>query len=483
MKTIQKKYISTLIWCLSLFSMPLGSCKKFVDVQPPATSISGVNVYNDDQTAIAVLTGIYTSITPVNYLSVKLPIISIYGGLSADELSLWSGITSGTTFAYYTNTLSVTTGGYEFWSFIYPQIYTCNAAIDGLNQSSGLTPAVKKQLLGEAKFMRAFFYFYLVNLYGDVPLVLTSDYKQSAALARTPKAEVYNQIIADLISAQTLLNNSYLDGTLLATTSDKLRPTTWAATALLARTYLYTGDWSNAQKQSSTLISGSPFSLSALTGSTNVFTKNSSEAIWQLQPVNTGWNTEDARLFIIPSSGPSNTNYVYLSPALLNSFEANDARRINWVGSTVAGGKSYYYANKYKSATLNTSVTEYDMVLRLGEQYLIRAEAETYPGVAGGISAAISDLNSIRSRAGLPNYAGATDGASLRAAILHERQIELFSEWGHRWLDLKRTNNVDAVMTAACPAKGTIWNSNQQLYPIPLTDLQTDPNLVQNPGY
>ena len=123
------------------------------------------------------------------------------------------------------------------------------------------------------------------------------------------------------------------------------------------------------------------------------------------------------------------------------------------------------------------------MVLRLAEQYLIRAEAEVN-GAGNGLGGAISDINAIRNRAGLPATTASTP-AQVMAAIMQERRIEFFAEWGHRWLDLKRTGRVDSVMTIATPLKnaGTKWQSFQQLYPIPANERAFDPNLTQNPGY
>ncbi|MBS1524864.1 MAG: RagB/SusD family nutrient uptake outer membrane protein, partial [Bacteroidetes bacterium] len=257
------------------------------------------------------------------------------------------------------------------------------------------------------------------------------------------------------------------------------RPNKWAATALLARAYLYTGDWQDAQKQATAIISNtSEYGLSSLN---TTFLKNSSEAIWQLQPVNLGWNTPDAQIFILRSTGPNGSTYpVYLSSSLVSAFEKGDQRRTNWIDSVAVNNTIYYYPYKYKSATLNAPVTEYTMVLRLGEQYLIRAEAEANNN---DVTDALNDLNLIRNRAGLSNYSGPTDENSVLAGILHERQVELFTEWGNRWLDLKRTKNINAVMTAVASAKGTTWNVDWQLYPIPLYDITQDPNIIQNPGY
>ena len=116
------------------------------------------------------------------------------------------------------------------------------------------------------------------------------------------------------------------------------------------------------------------------------------------------------------------------------------------------------------------------MVLRLAEQYLIRAEARAQQN---NISGAQSDVNVIRNRAGLANTTATTQG-TLLSAIEHERQIELFAEWGHRWMDLKRTNRADAILG---PLKSSNWQSSDVLFPIPLTQIQNDPNFTQNSGY
>jgi len=357
--------------------------------------------------------------------------------------------------------------------------------IEGVSKSTTLTPAVSQQLLGEAKFMRAYCYFFLVNMYGDVPLVTGTDYTVNRLLARTPKADVYRQMIGDLKDAQNLLNSNYPDGSLLSTTTDRVRPTKWAATALLARVYLYNSDWTNAEAQSTILINNT--ALFNLVPLNEVFLKNSNEAIWQLQPVNIGENTRDARVFILPPTGPGFglAPFGYgefpasLSPQQMASFEPGDQRRVNWVDSVNANNTTYYFPYKYKVNGLNAPVTEYQMQLRLGEQYLIRAEARAQQG---NITAAQEDLNAIRSRAGLPPTT-AGDQPSILTAILHERQVELFTEGGHRWFDLKRTGNVDQVMSVVCPLKGGTWASYKQYFPVPVGDVEHDPNIVQNPGY
>ncbi|MEP7374551.1 MAG: RagB/SusD family nutrient uptake outer membrane protein [Chitinophagaceae bacterium] len=471
------------ILLIPVILIALISCKKFVDVSVPYTATTSNTVFNSDGTAIAVLTGIYADLSQKgNNLSSGFTNISTMTGLSADELKLHSGISNVSQVAYYRNDLSTSKGGFEYWQVCYPYIAKCNAAIEALNNATGLSSNVKKQLLGEAKFLRAFFYFYLVNLYGDVPLVTSTDFKVNQSLPRSQKSEVYKQIISDLKDAQEFLDNNYLNETLQAYTGtpEKVRPNKFTATSLLSRVYLYNSEWSNAEAQASLIINSGVYSLDSLNG---VFLKNSKEAIWQLQPTRSGRNTEDAWRFIIPASGPGGNYPVYLSNNLLNSFEIADQRKSKWIGTRTIGTNTYSYPYKYKSATLNAPVTEYLMVFRLGELYLIRAEARTKQN---NLSGAISDLDNIRQRAGLPLIAIINPGISqsdLLDKILHERQIELFSEWAHRWLDLKRTGNVDAVMTLVAPQKSGVWQTTDHLYPIPITDIQKDPNLTQNSGY
>jgi hypothetical protein len=248
----------------------------------------------------------------------------------------------------------------------------------------------------------------------------------------------------------------------------------------LARAYLYNEDWANAEKQASELIANSAsFSLSTMDQAFLRAGLNNNEAIWQLQTVVNYPGSFDASVFIIPSTGPSEQNPVILSNDLLHSFENGDLRKTNWVSSVKVDTTTYYYPYKFKVQEVDAGTSEYKMMFRLAEQYLIRAEARVQLGEPDGAD----DLNKIRTRAGLPNYSGSTDKNSLLTAILHERQVELFSEWGHRWLDLKRTKTIDAVMTPACVRKGGIWASYKQLYPVPILDIQKDPNLTQNTGY
>jgi len=121
-------------------------------------------------------------------------------------------------------------------------------------------------------------------------------------------------------------------------------------------------------------------------------------------------------------------------------------------------------------------------VLRVAEQYLIRAEARAH---LNKLNDAIDDINVIRARASLGGLPYLQEQNGVLDAVAKERQIELFAEWGHRWFDLKRTGKIDSVMSQITPQKigGGMWNSYQQLYPIPRGEMISDPNLTQNNGY
>ena len=461
------------------------SCKKFVEIGTPFIQLTEGSVYTNDITAIASITGIYANLGAGEIAGNSG--LSIKGGLAADEFFLYAGVTDDELRAHFENNLLSTSAqslGGRLWFSFYHYIFRCNAAIENLENSSTLTAEIKQQLLGESKFLRAFFYFYLVNYYGDVCLALSTNPQVNGALRRSSVSAVYAQIITDLKEAKRLLSSKYLDGTLLKHTVDKVRPTRLAAIALLARAYLYIKDYALAREEANNAIANFP----NLPDLESAFLKNSPEAIWQLLPVTSGHNTEDGWTFIIPATGPSNTNGrngnpVFLNHQFLNAFETGDQRKVQWVKSIIPEGSTtaYYFPYKYKSATPNAPLTEYQMVLRAGEQYLIRAEANAHLNI---LTEAKNDLNVVRHRAGLPPTQANTQEEILNSILL-ERRVELFTEMSHRWFDLKRFGKIDEVMQEMTPIKsnGKPWRSFQQLFPIPFTDIIRNPNLVQNQGY
>jgi starch-binding outer membrane protein, SusD/RagB family len=249
-------------------------------------------------------------------------------------------------------------------------------------------------------------------------------------------------------------------------------------TALLARVYLYKKNWSKAEAEATAVIGSGMYTLPA--DPATVFLKNSQEAIWQLFPVNPGLNTlEGNQLLPSPISNPSfpPPPTYYITDTLLRSFETGDKRKTSWTGLRIYpnGGNSYYYPTKYKVRTGGT-LTEYYVVFRLAEQFLIRAEARAQQNL---LAEAILDIDTVRHRAGLPGTMAASQ-TELLSAIEHERQIELFAEWGHRWYDLIRTDRATTILGTLKPAT---WQATDTLWPIPILQIRLNPRLTQNPGY
>jgi hypothetical protein len=456
---------------LLIFVFLSTGCKKFVEIGTPSTQIVASNVFSDGAAATSAQTVIYTSM----YKNQESYNLALYTGLLGDELKNYSS--SLTQIQYYTNSLAAVNSPGP-WATAYNYIYEANAIIEGLNKNTEVPLTVRRQLTGEAQFVRAFWHFYLTNLYGDIPIITTSNYLVNAVKSRSPQAQVYQQIISDLKDASNLLNSKYVDATDSIQTSERVRPTKWAAQALLARTYLYTGDYANAETQATSVISNT--TMYWLPKLDSVFLANNGEAIWQIStPLPNTFNTWDGAQFILKTTPRSSS----ISTFLFNSFESGDLRKTHWIGTLkVNASNIYYFPNKYKSSTASPLV-EYTMVLRLAEQFLIRAEARAQQGNLLGSSGSISDLNAVRARAGLGGYAGSQDKASVLAAILHERQVELFTEWGHRWFDLIRTSNINTVMDSVAPVKKASWQTTDVLYPIGQSQIAVDPNLSQNSGY
>lgn len=476
MKRTHQLYITSLF--VLLFAT---GCKKYLDIPLPVDQVSAGAPYTNDNGAAAVLNNILGEITSSSSLtgSTGFPLRS---GLYTDELQ--NATPQSDYVAYYTNGLQSNFTG-AIWSYFFDQLYAINLAVEGISNASPTALLKKNQWLGEALFLRALMHFYLVNLFGEVPVVTSSDFRTNNTLGRSARSDVYAQIIADLKEAQNLLTTEYRNADGNVTTTDRARPNKLAATAFLARVYLYVGDWAGAEAQATILINNT--ATYQLVPPAQTFLASSKEAIWGLAPPAVGNFVRDAGAYIITAGRtPFQSGLAAsLSASLVNAFEVGDNRYTNWVGTSVvpASGSTpattYYFANKYKVKSTVATPTEYLMVLRLAEQYLIRAEARLGRNDLNGAKA---DLDVVRTRAGLTGTTAVTTD-QIRDAILNERRIEFFTEWGNRMFDLRRTNKLDGVMTIEAPKKGGTWSSFKQWWPILTNDTQVNPNLQQTPGY
>lgn len=457
---------SWLLFAFILLAVTLPACKKFVTVENPPDVLTTDKVFADDKSATSAVLSIYIDMMNDQFGSNGSFVcfsMSALGGISANELIWTQSNTTAPTFQEFTDHALTPPNTYvsAFWKDGYKYIYRANAILTGLSTATGMTSLGKQQIEGEAKFIRAFCYFYLVNLFGDVPLVLSNDYHDNMMLPRTAANTVWDQIIKDLKQAKVLLPDTYL-------TAEKLRPNRATVSALLARAYLYTGKWAEAEVEADAIISSGVYGT-GLPALDKVFKKDSPETIWQLQPVRANTNTNEGATFLV--TGTTQPNY-QITAQLLSAFEPNDKRKTSWIGFSNPAYPLWAFPAKYKAGAV-APVTEYYIVFRLTEQYLIRSEARAHQDVSK-MALAVGDLNIVRSRAGL-SAANPVDQAALFLAIEKERQVEFFTEWGHRWLDLKRTKRAAAVLSP--------WKKGSELYPIPGVEMGNNPGLQQNEGY
>jgi hypothetical protein len=465
----------------AIMLLPAIGCKKYLDEPLPAGEITESNAFVSDNSVSSVVTGNFLNLINSGIFSGSANSNLGYdAGLYTDELQYLGSATNNGN-VLYKDAIEPSIIGY--WSTMYTQIYDVNSALEGI-QATSADLYFKNQWLGESYFTRALLYFYLTNMYGPVPLALTTNYQTNNVLSRAPQTQVYQQIIADCRQARSLLNYSYTNA-YGGSATDRVRPDRYSATALLAKACLYNQQWDSAEAAADSVIANTR--TYSLTSIGSAFAANDSETVWALG-LAAGSETEDYQLYyngmLTPMAAGSTPNtysvFACLDTALVNTFEPGDLRYTNWVRIDSVSGTSpavrYYFPNKYNTPSLTL---QNQIILRMSDLYLIRAEARAQQG---NISGAQADLNAVRARAGLPNTT-ATDQASLLSAIQHERRVELFVEEGNRFFDLKRWGTIDAVMTAFAPTKGATWSDYMQLFPIPTNDILQDPNLTVNPGY
>lgn len=439
--------ISALIY---LFSA--SSCDKLVDVGPPKRSLDPIAVYSDSMSVDAAVSALYSVM--YNAAAAGAP----YGGGIGYLNALYADELLSTTSNFFESNALLTTDANvaTLWSVSYASIFRANTVIEGLSQSSNISTTLKLRAMGEAKFLRAFSHFHLLNMFGPVPIIDTTDPTISALKKQSSQAEVYQFILKDLKDAVAGLSFNYPGG-------ERIRVNKYAAIGMLAKVYLYMGDWANAEIQSAILLADKK--TFQMVEPAKTFLTTSTEAIWQFDSRVKGYASIATTFVTTANARPRYT----LRDILYNSFESKDLRRSNWI-SMSAG---YPYPGKYKSTKGNL---EYDAVLRLGEMYLIHAEACVQQGK---VQAAQDDLNAVRERANATKIS-TLDKDLLIAAVAKERQLELFCEWGNRFYDLKRTGQIDVVMNTVKPG---VWKSTAALFPIPAAEIGKNRNLVQNEDY
>ena len=476
------------IFYLLTISVLLGSCKKsFLDLAPVSNANANAVFKTKSDFDLALnnaYSTLYTIYAPKGSMSFT-------GELMSDNVTVTTLAISGSftivdqqAFRDYTVSAS-NTGVYQFWIDHYTSLYQVNIVIDKI-AGADLDAAYKKQVVAEMKFLRALYYFNLVQLYGDLPLVTRPIVGEEAyAMKRSPKADVYKQITDDLKAAAADLTDP-------GSEPAKGRANKGAAKSLLGKVYLTMGDKANAAialKDVVDTYGGSKYDLlpsfASLWGNTAA-QKNTKESIFEVQylggpgnPYSQFWPAfAPFENFTITKYG-GGMNMV--TDDLYNEYEAADARRDAsfYTGYTKNGVFVPIKFNKKwvdLTAPLDgggEACNNNFMVLRYADVLLLLSEA----------TGDAQYLNKVRARAGLPLYGTAGYPTStyptLDLAIEHERRMEFALEY-QRWFDLKRTGRAVTVLSA----KGKAATANKLLLPVPQYALGQNPNLLpQNPGY
>lgn len=437
------------------------SCSDFLDTDIPKDQINRSTVFNDDRTAVSAMNQCYTLLRNTGFLSGSLSGMGVWLGCHTDELEAVTSRAIDYRYFYEGSITPSTPGIKSLWNDTYKQIYTVNAVLEGLENAQGLTPAVASQLKGEATAIRGLLHFYLSQTFGAVPYVVSTDYNINKNIQKKSSEAVLLQSITDLEKAEKLLVVEY-------PSSEKVRINLFVVKALLARMYLYTNNWILAQQYAQEVINSGMYEPELLE---KVFLKESTSALWQLKPEIEGGNSSEAYAYIFTSVPAPQ---IKLSSFFNNCFEPGDLRKEQWVRA-VGTGMENTHPYKYRERGTSPPSKEYSIIIRVEEMYLIAAETAME---MGNWQLCNDMLNVLRAKAGLEGLDLQNKETALKA-ILQERRVELFCEFGHRFYDLKRRNKLEQIALAK-----DNWKPHFSLLPLPETELLLNPGMLpQNTGY
>jgi hypothetical protein len=460
---MKNKISSKKIWLgLSVIGLTttLFSCNKFLTVSPKDSISDGSTIF-DGPSAQTAVRGIYNELESNDYYGFTFQTLGFFSGDNIQYVGSQTVNQQLTNHAVISDLAALNTS----WSAIYNTINRANnvlAKVPPLAITTTLTDTLKKQLLGEAYFLRALSYFDLARTWGGVQIVLTptasaADLTQAK---RSSLADTYAQVLKDLTQAEILLPN----------TTNRIRATRKTAYALHARFALYQNDWANAALYASKIISDNNYSL---IGPYNAFFANNatatSESVFELYYNTVVTNSEAYNWAPTTKGGVGWVTPTNSIVTLLNDSTIGGNRK-TLLQTVVSSGVTKYFGTLYYRVLGSSVGNDPAYVIRLAELYLIRAESEAN---LDQLDAAAADLNAVRNRAGLPPTTAATQG-DLLLAIENENRVEFAFE-DHRWYDLVRTGRAQTVLG--------ITNADKLLLPIPYAQLQVDPNLTQNPSY
>ena len=462
-----KKILAGLL-AITLLTGGLAGCNSKLDVQP-VDYVDAANALNTSNDVQAALVGCYTGLQSNNayngYIQFFSDLLADNGDVNFVGTYLQPAQAQRKTLLKDNSTVA------GIWLTGYSTINRTNNVLANLSKLN--TPAKQASAEGEAKFIRSLVYFDLVRLYArdwndgspqtnpGVPLVLTptTTVDATSQVPRNTVAEVYAQIITDLTTAEAKLG----------TAGAPVSATKYSAAALLSRVYLQQSRFADAADAANRAIIANTFKLNPsyadnFASPDGSLVPNTQEDIFAIQVnAQTQFNADPIAEFYDQGQRAD----IEVQSQLITQFEPGDDRLNLFTPITPAATPPTYYSDKYDALYPNIKL------IRLDEMYLTRAEGNFRAGTTRGATP-LDDINTIRARA---NLAPLTT-VSL-PAILKERKLELAFE-GFRLGDLKRNkeSTVDPQTGAAIP-----WNSPRLIFPIPLREINANPNLTQNEGY
>ncbi|HEY9048056.1 MAG TPA: RagB/SusD family nutrient uptake outer membrane protein [Ohtaekwangia sp.] len=513
------------------------SCNDFLK-EKPDSFIQEEEFYNTQNDAVSAVTSIYYSLNSGG-TSVQTPYNTLFNtgmDFAGDDEDPGPGATNAdvrslSVLGHSASNLRV----YEIWQQHYAAIRKANIVLAKVPDIS-FDETLKNRLLAEAKFLRALYYFNLVRLYGDVPLVI--EYKQGVtaadyAIARTPSTEVYAQIEKDLLEAAAVLPVSY-------TAPDVGRATLGAALGLLAKVYLTKASLPlNITSHYADAVQTAEYVLSVADGGTGTYNgkptatynlvndysqvflpayKNGVEHIFSAQFKSNSQdqgNNQNPRSILtnVPGLTGSYADMVRFYKngndnffSVYKLYTAGDKRRdVTFVRKFKSPSNNKYYGLPITNPAVagdstpffnktwdpgSTSITNQSAanvaILRYSDILLIHAEAENE--LNGPTTKAYKSLNRVRVRAGLaPLVEGSLTKDEFREAVYLDRRLEFVFEY-HRWFDLIRQKDASGASTFVTNLHA-VQKLNaadyHRLYPIPQSEIDINPLIQghQNPGW
>jgi hypothetical protein len=437
------------------------SCDDLIETDYPTNQIGANQVFEDANTAFSALSYLYSEIRNNSFFSGTEVGSGILLGIYTDDLYCFYNDQNGLKDIHLNQTNSSNSFVNSVWKNAFKQIYLANSILEGMERSTNIEEQHKKQIKGEALFLRSYIYFYLHQYFGSVPYTTSTDYEYNSSLSKMESSQLLQTITSDLTNAISYMGDEYRN-------PERIYVNKKTGDLLLAKVYLSIGEYAKSEQILNSILNSSIYSFQY--DINEVFHKESNHILWQLPPITANFPTWESIYFYFKDAPPH--SYA-LTNDLISTFDDQDIRKFNWIEPVYAGNQTWFRANKYKNIGVNQN--EYSVIFRLEEAYLLMAEALWNQN---RIHEALPYLNATRQRAGLQPFTE-TSFEVFQIELRNEKRREFFTELGHRFIDLKRWGKLDLLYITK-----QNWSEKNKLWPIPVNEILLNPNLnPQNEGY